>query len=32
VMGRQGSLLPRVAPSSWRAMDDWLARNLKHSR
>lgn len=25
VIGRLGGLLPRIAPSSWRTMDDWLS-------
>ncbi|HUQ98025.1 MAG TPA: prolyl oligopeptidase family serine peptidase [Gemmatimonadaceae bacterium] len=28
VMGRVGGLLPHVAPSSWRAMDDWIKREV----
>lgn len=26
VMGREQSVLPRVAPSAWRALDDWLIK------
>jgi dienelactone hydrolase len=29
VMGRADGLLPRVAQSSWRALDDWVARELR---
>jgi pimeloyl-ACP methyl ester carboxylesterase len=29
VMGRANGLLPRVAQSSWRALDDWVARELR---
>jgi len=28
VMGRPNGLLPRVAPSSWLAMDDWIEREV----
>ena len=28
VMGRGSGLVPRVAPSSWRAMDNWVAREI----
>ena len=28
VIGRPNGLLPRVAPSSWRALDDWVAREI----
>lgn len=32
VMARTGGILPRVAPSSWRAMDNWLRREVLTSR
>jgi uncharacterized protein len=32
VMGRKNGLLPRVAPSSWRAMDAWLGREILADR
>jgi dienelactone hydrolase len=28
VMGRPNGFIPRVAPSSWRAMDSWIEREL----